>query len=466
MMIKRVIAVFSLLTCGCHLLANPIWSGSQQSQPNALMPSVYYDSLLNGLQIQIVERPDEPTATVSFLLKRGAAFDRAGKEGTADLTARLLLSRTRKYDDKTLDQHLREVKATLDVVTTWDATTISAQLPAESISPFLRLLAWYLFRPAFSEAEFVALKQQSLADLQNQSVTPSDLTTTELQQMLFEPHPYARPIKGTKPSVEAIELVDVETFYRRFYLANDAALIIVGNVSAEAVASVIRPTWGALRRGKPVPTTFAAPGKRDVVKIRVIDRPELNEAQILVGVLALTRKHEHYPALLLRNHILGGSNPSRLTRLAHSFSPERIAVASALETRSLLGALTISISARPQIAPAVVAALLQGIKATGSDPITEQELIPAKRSLVERLPNEFRANRQLAEQMQAIELYGLPRDHALTLRHQINQVTPEQINKLMEHLFTQTPSIVVVGRAADMVEELKKIENSNIVVSR
>jgi zinc protease len=432
-------------------------SSVPQNQAASLIPPVYYDSLLNGLQILIVERHTEPTATVSFMVKNGAAFDRAGKEGTADLTARLLISGTRRYDDKTLTQHLQELKATMEVITTWDATTFTAQLPAEGLSHFLRLLAHLMFRPTFSESEIASLKQQRLADLQRRQLSPSELATMELDHILYEPHPYARPREGTPSSVQAIEPVDIENYHRRFYLANDAVLVIVGNVSPAAIMPMIRPTFGGLLRGKVVPDTFTAPGKREGIRIKIIDRPDLDEAHVRLGVLTAARGNERYPAFLLLNHLLGGTNTSRLARLAGSFSPEKAAITSHLEARALLGAFYVSITARPQMAPAALTSVLQGLKEVSTEPISSAEMSAAKRYFVERLPDQLQTGRHIAEQVQAIELYRLGRDYVMTFEQRLDQVTLDQIKQAAESLSAQPVSIVVVGRAADMAEELKKI---------
>jgi zinc protease len=308
------------------------------------------------------------------------------------------------------------------------------------------------------------LKQQRLDELRQRPSSPATLTDRELSRWVFARHPYARPLEGTMESIQSITAADIERHYRRFYLANNAVLTVVGNVSSPALMPLIRPTFGALRRGKPVPSTFTAPAKPNGIQIKVMDQADQTEAHVRIGYLAVPRAHDDFIPLLLLNSALGGTNNSPLARLASTFAPERVTLASQLDAEALAGSFSISASAPSRLAPAVVSTLLKRIESIRTDGINPSDLSTAKSYFTASVPGRLRTNRQIVEQLQEIELYGLGRDSIHAFAQRVERVTPEQIKQVAaDYLSTTSLYLVVAGPAAQMVEELKKFGTVEVV---
>src|SRR5204863_8005990 len=69
--------------------------GQTATQSTMLRPSFpppYRDSLLNGLQVVVVERPGTNNVAINFTIRTGALFDVVDKAGLADLVADLLMT--------------------------------------------------------------------------------------------------------------------------------------------------------------------------------------------------------------------------------------------------------------------------------------------------------------------------------------------------------------------------------------
>lgn len=466
-MLKPFIALFALIVLTLSPSAGaPTQDRSDQppAQPVGPIPPVYYDSLLNGLQILIVERPDEPEVTIGFMINRGGAFDLAGREGTADLTARLVMRGSQPVADKPLAQQFQDLDVEADFSVTLDATRFLVQAPPKNLPQLFPVLAAILTRSEFPDADVAALKQQRLDELRQRPPSSLTLTDREFSRWVFARHPYARPLEGTPESIRSITAADIERHYRRFYQANNAMLTVVGNVSSQALMPLIRPTFGALRRGQPAPSTFTAPAKPNGIHIKVIDQADQADAHLRIGYLAVPRAHDDFIPLLLLNAALGGTNHSPLARLASAFAPERVTLASQLDAGALAGSFSISASAPSRLAPVVISALLKFVESIRTDGISPSDLAAAKSYLTANLPGRVRTNRQIVEQLQEIELYGLGRDYLHAFAQRVERVTPEQVKQAAaEYLSTTNLYIVVAGPAASLVEELKKLGTVEVV---
>ncbi len=460
--------VFNLMLC---LSLNPVIASAlqqDQSHPPAastdLLPPIYYDSLLNGLQILIVERPDDERVTIGFMIKSGAAFDLVSKEGTADLTARLILYRLRTIDNKPLAEQFEQLKVRSGLSVSWDATRFWFDAPRQNLVHLFPLLAEIFSRPAFSEEALHALKRERLAELRQRSLSPMERARRAFYRKVFAGHPYARPVEGTAASIENVTLADIRRHFRRFYLANNAVLLVIGNVSSEAAMPIIRPTFGALLKGKLVPATFRAPRRPQGIHITLIDQPKASEASLYMGHLAMPRSSEDFTPFLLLAHALGGTPQSQLARLTGVFAPARVELSSQLEAYRLYGVFSIRARAPSRQVPVVIATLLKFIENTRVNPITPYELVAAKNYFLDHFPERLQTPRDIIEQLEDIELYHLGRDYVHSYYRRIERVTPEQIKQVAARYLSSTDlHIVVVGRAADMEAGLRRIGVLDIV---
>lgn len=464
-MVKYLIITFALIAFSLHPGTGASVQGQlSQSSMSSPLPPVYYDSLLNGLQVLIVERPDEPEVTIGFMITRGSAFDLVGREGTADLTARLVMRGSQPVNNKPLAQQFQDLDVEADFSVTLDATRFIVHAPPRNLPLLFPVLAAILTRSEFPETEVATLKQQRLDELRQRPPSLTMLMDAELFRWVFARHPYARPPAGTGESIQNLTAADIERHYRRFYLANNAVLTVVGNVSSQALMPLIRPTFGALRRGQPVPSTFTAPAKPSGIHIKVIDRTDQTEAHLQLGYLTVPRHHEDFLPLLLLHSALNRVPDSPLARLANTLASERVTFASRLDAGALAGIFVFSASAPSRLVPTVASTLLKFIESLRSDGLPLSELTAAKLSLTASLSDRLRTNRQIVEQLQEVELYALGRDYLHTFAQRVQQVTPEQIKRVAATYFSTTDLyLVVAGPVAPIMEELKKLGMVEVV---
>src|SRR5689334_2942915 len=82
-------------------------------------------TLENGLKLVVAPVKKLPLATVLVVVDAGAVCDPEGREGTAQLVAKLLLEGTEQYDGAELTEQFERLGASIDASADWDAAEVA-----------------------------------------------------------------------------------------------------------------------------------------------------------------------------------------------------------------------------------------------------------------------------------------------------------------------------------------------------
>jgi zinc protease len=208
-----------------------------------------------------------------------------------------------------------------------------------------------------------------------------------VQATLYFNHPYRIPIIGWKHEIETLTTKDALSFYRRFYVPNNAILIVAGDVTADQLRPLAEKYYGPIEKG-------AAVQRRRVKEPPHLAarRVELQSARVglarwsrtFIAPSYRTAEGNEAYALQVLAETIGGSSLSRLYRtlvveqgVASSvgvwYSPNHLDTAT----------FDLAVTPRSGTDIAVVeAALLAEIERLLKDGVTEAEIARAKRSLV------------------------------------------------------------------------------------
>ncbi len=446
-------ALMSACLLGGSLRAHPVAQRADESS----LPNAYYDQLLNGLQVIVLERPGASEAILSLMIKSGAAFDRAGKSGTAALTARALWLGAEDLSGTTLRERLAALEARVQTEVTWDSTTITVEAPARGLPELIRLVARVVSRPTFDAEAVAALKEQFLEEVKAKSSDPAALADALWYRALYHPHPYARPSEGLPEEIATITPLDLARHHARFFIANNATLIIFSPFSPSAVMPLIRPYFGALLKGKIAPSTFVVPTPAQGVRIMIRDFPEAPLVHLRLGSFGLERFSEDYfPALILAEALC--------FRYAREFPGTLSSVSCRFELRTHRGPFLLSLAVPRESVVLAIERALHILTEMRSHGPTDEELAEAGRRWRER---SVQTPREIVHALHLIELHGLGRDYVQKLPERLQQVTREDVKRVAErYLSPQDLLIVLVGRDHEFAEALKAFGSVNVLPER
>ena len=243
---------------------------------------------------------------------------------------------------------------------------------------------------------------------------------------------------------------------RRFHEANyspsQAALIVVGDVTADSAVKALEGAFGKwAAAAQPTPPPQTEPPQLTTRQVYLVDKPGAPQSQIRIGRVGVPRSTPDYFPLQAINTVLGGAFSSRLNlnlREKHGYS---YGAASGFEMRKQAGPFYATAGVQADKTSESLSEFfkeLDGIRM----PVTQEELARAKNYLALRFPRRFESIADIASQLEAVIIYKLPEDYFNTFVSKVEAVTAADVERVAKQYIQPERFIVVV------VGDVKSIE--------
>lgn len=434
---------------------------SQTGQPafaRPRFPSPQRDALLNGLQIAVVHRPASRAVAINLTFSGGATYDLAGKAGLASLTAEMLLKGgTEGLAPQQITQIIENYAPDFQVSAGWDSISISATTQPEHADVVIDLIGRLVAGPKFEVAELEAEKKARIQKLRATLNDPAREAAETFDAALYGGYPYGHTIEGSPATIGNIGKADIYSYYKRFFIANNATLVTVGNLSFDDAISAARAGLGRLLMGTPVPATFKPPRERSATSIVVLDRLTPGDSYLHLGGFGISRTHPDYFAALVLNRLLGDGSQSRLVQRISTEKNYTQLISSRFEIRALGGPFVVNAVAPAAVVSKIVEETFAAMNKLATELVPEKELETAKRRIIDEYPLQFETDAEIAARLAEIEVYGLGRGSIVAFQDRVAQVTAEQVRRIAQQLLVPPKILMVVaGPAAELKPALSK----------
>jgi predicted Zn-dependent peptidase len=298
--------------------AQPLDRSHRPAAPPAApfrLPAVEMRTLRNGISVAVIQNHQLPIVAVRAVTDVGALLEPAEKAGLASLVAGMLVEGT---TTRTADQ-LAEAFADLGTqVSPQGFTTVKGNLGRA-----LELMGDMLMHPSFPDSALARNKANTLTTLRRLREQPGFLADHVFNSVLFGAgHPYARV--ATEQTVGGITRADLAAFHGDYYRPQNVKLVVVGDVTPDAVVRQLDRVFGAWPAGgKTARYDVPAPRPAARTTIYLLDRPNSPQSTVIVGQVGPPRDTPDYYALETMNTVFGGLSAARLNsnlRERHSYT--------------------------------------------------------------------------------------------------------------------------------------------------
>jgi zinc protease len=238
--------------------------------------------LPNGLVVILHEDHSLPLVVVNTVFKVGSRFEEPKRTGFAHLFEHLMFMGTKRVPPKMFDGWMEAAGGSNNAWTSTDRTDYYDIGPSNSLD----LLLWL---EADRFASLADEMTQDKLDVQRGVVrnerrqrsenVPYAKADLRLPELLFPPgHPYHHPTIGSHEDLQAATVDDVKAFFRRWYVPNNASLVVAGDFDPNVVKPIIEKRFGPLRN-TPVPAAPEVPKVKldKVVRETITDNVELGK---------------------------------------------------------------------------------------------------------------------------------------------------------------------------------------------
>lgn len=413
--------------------------------------------LENGLRVVVVERPGLPLLAAELLVRNGAEVDPANLAGTASMTGSLLTKGTETMSAPEIASAIESLGGTIDSGAHWDGARATIVVMSDKAEPALRILADIVLHPTFKQEEIDRLKNQTMDGLRVAYRQPGSLSQFVASRAVFGEGPYGHSHSGTMESVQAIKRDDIVQLYQTYYVPENAALILAGNLTLEQGRKYAEQFFGGWKGAKPpgkeAPPSAPAEWKASSI---VVDMPEAGQAAVTVSRPAIKRNSPDYYAGLVANAALGNGFISRLNREIRIKRGLSYGARSSLEARREIGPFSASAQTKNQSAAEVAGLMKTELKRLYTDPVQGDELKSRKAVLTGGYARNLETNGGFVGKISSMLTYDLPLDTLNKFIPSVNAVTTENVSAFAQKYFDGPMSLIIVGKAPEFLEALKK----------
>ena len=413
--------------------------------------------LANGLRVIVVERPGLPLLAAEVLVRTGAEVDPKDLAGTASMTGSLLTKGTQTMTAPQIASAIESLGGSIDSGAHWEASRATIVVMSDKAEPALKILSDVVLHATFKDEEIDRLKNQTLDGLRVALRQPGALTQFVLSRALFGDAPYGHSHTGTMETVQAIKRDDIVKLYQTYYVPENAALILSGNLTLEQgrkYAEQFFGEWKGSLPSQPVPSSGTA--KEWKPSNIVIDMPEAGQAAVTVARPGVKRSSPDYYAGLVANAALGTGFVSRLNREIRIKRGLSYGARSSLEARRDVGPFIATAQTKNESAAEVAKLMQIELKRLKTEPVQGDELKSRQAVLVGSYARSLETNGGFVGKISAMITNDLPLDTLNKFIPSVNAVTGADVAAFAEKYFETPLSLIIVGKAADFLEPLKK----------
>lgn len=401
-----------------------------------IMPSLAWSSprierweTAKGVSVLFVAAPEIPMLKLRVVFAAGSAYD-GPTPGIASLTSGLLGEGTQTLTADEFHHQLAATGAQFGAGATHDMAWVSLRTLTDLAyaKPALMLATAALARPRFASEDFARTRQQMQAGLQQEKSSPGAIGQKAMHQAIYGDHPYANSSGGTEISLAALTPDTVIAFYQRYYVADNALVVMVGAVTRQAAERIAETLVADLPRGTRAPAVPEVSTRIQGQTLRIEFPGE--QSHILFAQTGISRQDPDYFPLVVGNHVLGGNGPVSL--LFTEIREQRglsYAVSSYFEPMAAAGPFVISLQTdhhREQETQQVLQKMIRSFVAEGP---SEAALLAAKKNLVGGFPLRIDNNSKLTEYLTVIGFYDLSLDYLERYPRAVEAVTAAQVRE-------------------------------------
>jgi zinc protease len=297
------VALGGVLLAGCATTA-PTGGSAAASGPRR-------DVLPNGLVLITQEHRAADVVALQLWVRVGGRDENADELGLSHYLEHMLFKGTPTRPPGSIDTLLEGLGGNSNAFTSYDYTHFDVVLPAKSLRAGVDLLADIGVNAAFPPAEIESEKAVVFEEMRLVEDDPDKFAARRLSELAYSPHPYGRPILGTREKIEKLTREPLNAYYKKYYVPRNMVLVVVGAVTPAEVRTAVDAAFGKLPGGEvsrpalPPPPSLAGGRRADVA------RPE-QQAYLVLGWKAASTSDPDTYAVDLLTYILGDSPSSRL----------------------------------------------------------------------------------------------------------------------------------------------------------
>ena len=419
--------------------------------PALKLPVIQKRQLSNGLPVWLVELHEVPVVQANLVVLSGSGDDPAGKFGIANLTAPMLLEGAGSRSALELADAVDFLGADLVANSGSDVSAVRLHVPVARLADALAIMSDVALRPTFPADELQRQRADRLTNVIQARDDPETIGQLAFARVLYgTTHRYGTAQLGAAQTIQSFTVDDVRAFYTSAYRPDNAAFIVVGDVTADRIMPLLETNFGGWRPQGAAPRHAAlpAPPVPPARQVYIIDKPGAAQSQIRIGAVAVPRSTPDFFPIQVMNTVLGGSFSSRLNLNLREKNGYTYGATSLFDMRSAAGPFVAAAGVQTDKTADALKEFFNELTAIGK-PVPADELARAKHYVSLRFPSGFETTGDISTRLEQALVYHLPDDYFSTYVQKIEAVSvADALRVATKYIQPARLAVVIAGDRA------------------
>lgn len=387
--------------------------------------------LSNGLTVIHQQISAIPVVVIDVWVRAGAIAEPEEWSGMAHFLEHMIFKGTDRLPPGSFDQAIENLGGVTNAATSHDYAHYFITTAAQHLEETLPYLAELLLNAAIPADEFSRERDVVIEEIHQAYDNPDWLAFQATMEMVYQRHPYGRPILGTQESLLQHSPETMRCFHRAHYQPENMTVVMTGDVAEETALKLIEQAFSqfSARSTCPPVVTEAEPPIREIRR-QELYLPRLEQARLMMAWIGpgADQLWNGYGLDLLSALLTEG----RTSRLVWELREERQLVQGISSSFSLqreAGLFTISAWLEPEHLERVEAIICDRLSELAEHWVTDTELTRCKRLLC----NDYAFSTETPSQLAG--LYGYYNtiaqvEQAIVYPGKIQAFQPEDLREL------------------------------------
>jgi zinc protease len=418
--------------------------------------------LPNGMVVFLQEDHELPIIDGTARIRGGERSVPSNKMGLTDIYGEVWRTGgTKTQTGDQLDDYLEQRAARVETGASGDSTSVSWSCLKEDFDDVFRVFEDVLKNPEF-RADKIEIAQKGMYDgISRRNDDPGQIAGREAAKLVYGANnPYAR--NAEYATVAAITRQDLVEWHVKHVHPNNIILGVVGDFDSAKMEARLRAAFAAWPRGEAAsaPEIKPEPAKPGYYQV---DKTDVNQSNIQMVALGITRRSPDYFAISVFNEAFGGGFSSRLVNDIRTTRGLAYAVGGGVGSGwDHPGMLRMMVSTKSKTTFESIAALDEEIADLTKRPLDDEEIKRAKDSILNSFVFRFDSPEKVLQEKMAYEFYGYPLDFLENYQKGIEAVTKEDVARVAaKYLHREQMAVLVVGHVSEFDKPLPSLGTVN-----
>lgn len=352
-------------------------------------------TLESGLRVITIPMKGVTTVTILVMVDTGSNNETREINGISHFLEHMFFKGTaRRPTAKTISEEVDGMGGYSNAMTSREHTGYYLKAPAHKFDQALDLIADIFSDSLLEQKEVEKERGVILQELRMIHDDPQRYVGYVFESLLYGDQPAGWEIVGTPETLERMHADDLRKYFSGQYTAEDAFVVVSGNIEESEAVEKVKAAFRAVREGK---TAKRLPVKDEQAGPEVsVFFKETDQTHFILGNRAFGAHDDRRIAAEILSHIMGGSMASRLFEEVREKRGLAYAVHTSFDGYTTYGSLSTYAGVEHENASKAISIILDEYKKVSGEAVPAKELLRAKESLKGRLSLSLESSDALA----------------------------------------------------------------------